>query len=118
MKAKVHPEYHNEVKVTCACGTAWTTGSTQDAINVEICSACHPFYTGKSRLLDTAGRVDRFRARTERAKVLGAEAKVRAKAREEKLAREREIAKKAKSAAQVLSTDELERRERERGLKS
>lgn len=118
MKAKVHPEYNQAVKVTCACGTNWTTGSTQDAINIEICSACHPFYTGKSRLLDTAGRVDRFRSRTERAKVLGAEAQVRTKAREERKARELELAKKAKSAAQVLSTDELERRESEKGLKS
>ena len=106
MKAKVHPQYNNDVKVTCACGTTWSTGSTLKEINVEICSACHPFYTGKSRLLDTAGRVDRFRTRSERGKVLGAEAKERARVREEKLARERELAKKAKSAAQVIARDD------------
>jgi large subunit ribosomal protein L31 len=112
MKVKVHPEYNQAVKVTCACGTTWTTGSTQDAINVEICSACHPFYTGKSRLVDTAGRVDRFRSRGARSKVLGEAAKVRAKTREEKLARERELAKKAKAASQVLSSEHLEERAR------
>ncbi|MFO0702758.1 MAG: 50S ribosomal protein L31 [Candidatus Andersenbacteria bacterium] len=106
MKAKVHPEYHDDVKVTCACGTTWATGSTLKAINVEICSACHPFYTGTSRLLDTAGRVDKFRTRTERSKVLSAAKAARDKAREEKLARERELAKRAKSASQVLSTDD------------
>lgn len=106
MKAKLHPEYHQAVKVTCACGSTWTTGSTQKDINVEICSVCHPFYTGTSRLLDTAGRVDKFRQRSERAKVLGEEKRVRLKVREEKLAREKELAKKAKHASQVLSTDD------------
>lgn len=61
MKAATHPVY-DEVKVHCACGNAFLTRSThKGAINVEICSACHPFYTGKQKVLDTAGRIERFR---------------------------------------------------------
>jgi large subunit ribosomal protein L31 len=61
MKAAVHPDYH-EVRVHCACGNTFTTRSTHRGdVHVEICSACHPFFTGKQKLLDTAGRVERFR---------------------------------------------------------
>jgi large subunit ribosomal protein L31 len=63
MKQGIHPEYH-EIKVHCACGETFTTRSTRkDDLNVEICSACHPFFTGKQKLVDTAGRVDRFNKR-------------------------------------------------------
>jgi len=61
MKKDVHPPYYPEAKVICACGNTFTTGSTQKEIHVEICSACHPFYTGTKHLVDTAGRVDRFK---------------------------------------------------------
>ena len=60
MKAKIHPSYF-QAKVVCACGNEFTVGSTKEEIKVEICSACHPFYTGKQKLVDTAGRVDRFK---------------------------------------------------------
>ncbi|MBP7462176.1 MAG: 50S ribosomal protein L31 [Candidatus Delongbacteria bacterium] len=60
MKTGIHPEY-KEVKVTCVCGNTFTTRSTAKEIKVEICSACHPFFTGKAKLVDTAGRVERFR---------------------------------------------------------
>jgi large subunit ribosomal protein L31 len=61
MKATIHPEY-NEITVTCSCGNSWTTRSTMDkALHVEVCSACHPFYTGKQKIVDTAGRVEKFR---------------------------------------------------------
>ena len=59
MKPGIHPHYE-EVKVHCACGNAWTTRSTNKELSVEICSNCHPFYTGKQKLVDTAGRVERF----------------------------------------------------------
>jgi len=60
MKSDIHPEYH-VVKVHCACGNEWETRSTKDGeIRLEICSACHPFFTGKQKLIDTAGRVERF----------------------------------------------------------
>lgn len=60
MKSKIHPEY-NELTVKCACGNTFETRSTNKAISVEICSQCHPFFTGKQKLIDTAGRVERFR---------------------------------------------------------
>ena len=63
MKAGIHPEY-NEITVTCACGDTFKTRSTRKGdLHVEICSACHPFFTGKQKLIDTAGRVDRFNRR-------------------------------------------------------
>ena len=64
MKTNLHPKY-NEITVTCSCGNSFKTKSTTDDINVEICSACHPFYTGKQKLVDTAGRVDKFRMKLE-----------------------------------------------------
>ena len=62
MKEKIHPKYV-ECVVTCGCGETFTTRSTKDKINVEICSKCHPFYTGKQKLVDTAGRVEKFQKR-------------------------------------------------------
>jgi large subunit ribosomal protein L31 len=60
MKEGIHPKYE-VVTVSCACGSTFQTRSTQSQLSVDICSACHPFYTGKQRLVDTAGRIDRFR---------------------------------------------------------
>jgi len=68
MKKDIHPKYFENAKVTCACGASFSVGSTQENIHVEICSQCHPFFTGKEKLLDTAGRVDKFKARMEAAK--------------------------------------------------
>ena len=62
MKKNIHPKYHQS-KVTCACGNAFSVGSTLPEIHVEICSVCHPFYTGKQKLLDTARRVEKFQSR-------------------------------------------------------
>ncbi len=59
MKEGIHPEYH-KTKITCACGNVIETGSTKKDIRVEVCSNCHPFFTGKQKLVDTGGRVDRF----------------------------------------------------------
>ena len=63
MKVKIHPTWYESAKVTCACGNVFTLGAAVPLFNVEVCSACHPFYTGQMKLLDTAGRVDAFRAR-------------------------------------------------------
>lgn len=63
MKTDIHPTYNDAITVTCACGNSFETGSTESAITVEVCSACHPFYTGKQKLVDVAGRVDKFRQR-------------------------------------------------------
>lgn len=62
MKEGIHPNY-KPAKITCACGAVWETGSTKEDIHVEVCSKCHPFYTGRQKLVDTGGRVDRFKKR-------------------------------------------------------
>ena len=67
MKTDIHPVYFPKAKVTCACGNSFTLGSTKETIEVEICSACHPFFTGTEKVLDTAGRVEKFKARKEKA---------------------------------------------------
>jgi large subunit ribosomal protein L31 len=68
MKAEIHPKYNTDTKVTCACGNAFDVGSTVEKIEVEVCSACHPFYTGTEKVIDTAGRVEKFKARMAKAK--------------------------------------------------
>lgn len=85
MKKDTHPTYYPEAKVVCACGNKFTTGATVKEINVELCSACHPFYTGKQKLVDTARRVEKFQAKV--------------KAKEEKADRKGKKAKRAKRAA-------------------
>jgi len=60
MKTEIHPQYNTKAKVTCACGNTFTVGSTLSEIQVEICSNCHPFYTGKQKLVDAARRVEKF----------------------------------------------------------
>ncbi|HWQ59717.1 MAG TPA: 50S ribosomal protein L31 [Candidatus Fimivivens sp.] len=68
MKQGIHPTYHEDAVITCACGEQFETGSTKQAIDIEICGKCHPFYTGKKKYVDTTGRVERFKQLTERAK--------------------------------------------------
>ncbi|PCI30346.1 50S ribosomal protein L31 [Candidatus Wolfebacteria bacterium] len=68
MKKEIHPTYFPQASVKCACGNTFKTGSTMENIEVEICSACHPFYTGTDKVLDTAGRVEKFKAREAKAK--------------------------------------------------
>ena len=60
MKTKIHPGYYPEAVVTCSCGATYTTGSTKAELRVEICNQCHPFFTGKQKFVDTAGRVEKF----------------------------------------------------------
>ncbi len=82
MKANVHPTYYKNAKVTCVCGNAFTTGSTQENIRVEICAACHPFFTGQQKFVDTQGQVEKFgkkqqiaqEKQAERAKIMEARA--------------------------------------------
>jgi large subunit ribosomal protein L31 len=76
MKADIHPDYVT-CEVHCACGSRFTTRATTPEIHVEICSACHPFYTGKQKLIDTGGRVDRFRRRQEKTDAMQKGAKKR-----------------------------------------
>ena len=60
MKDGIHPEWYPEATVSCACGNSWTTGATVESIKIDVCSACHPFFTGERRIVDTEGQVDRF----------------------------------------------------------
>lgn len=68
MKANIHPQWYPQAKVTCACGNTFTVGSTKEQIRVEICSSCHPFYTGTQKFVDTLGRVEKFQKRKAAAK--------------------------------------------------
>ncbi len=68
MKADIHPKYYPNATITCACGEVYTIGSTKEKLEVEICAACHPLYTGNEKVLDSAGRVEKFKARQSSAK--------------------------------------------------
>lgn len=68
MQKKIHPTYYVKAAVTCSCGATYTVGSTIESFKVEICRACHPFFSGNEKLIDTAGRVDKFKKRRESAK--------------------------------------------------
>ncbi len=83
MKPNIHPTYYTTARVTCACGTTWTTGSTKPELKVDVCSACHPYYTGEQRIVDTAGQVDRFMKRLERRQNETARRELEAQARKE-----------------------------------
>jgi len=63
VKDKIHPRYYNDAKVICACGNTFIIGSTQKILKVEVCSKCHPFFSGERRVIDTAGQVERFKRR-------------------------------------------------------
>jgi large subunit ribosomal protein L31 len=77
MKKDIHPTYHKKAKVACACGNTFTTGSTKEAISVELCGACHPFYTGKQKFVDTARRVEKFQEKAGKKAVASATRKGR-----------------------------------------
>ena len=68
MKKNTHPEYYKDAIIHCSCGKVFKIGSTKPEIHVEVCSACHPFYTGQDKIIDTAGRVEKFRKRLAKAK--------------------------------------------------
>jgi large subunit ribosomal protein L31 len=88
MKADIHPKWYPDAKVICACGNTFTLGATVDKIQVEVCSNCHPFYTGQMKYVDVAGRVDAFREKQAKAK-----ADVLTKTEKRRLKRERKIQK-------------------------
>jgi large subunit ribosomal protein L31 len=97
MKNDTHPKYYPEAKAICACGNTFTVGSTMKEINTEVCSACHPFYTGKQKVLDAAGRVDRFKKTVEKKVVASATRKGKAVKSKERTAKKAEKeAKKSK----------------------
>ena len=83
MKTEIHPKYYDKASVRCACGNKFAVGATVPEMNIEICSKCHPFYTGKKQLIDTAGRVEKFRTRALKTKPKAAK-KVRGKSQKSK----------------------------------
>lgn len=84
MKKKIHPKYHEEAMVECACGNKFKVGSTKEHIEVEICASCHPFYTGQEKIVDTMGRVEKFRKRKEKHEKIKAEKKKQKKKKDDK----------------------------------
>jgi large subunit ribosomal protein L31 len=70
MKKDIHPKYYEKAEATCACGAKFIVGSTAEKMKIEICSQCHPFYTGQKKIIDTAGRVQKFEARMKKTEVL------------------------------------------------
>ena len=86
MKTAIHPKWYEDAKVVCACGNTFTTGATVPEIHVEVCYNCHPFYTGTMKFVDTAGRVDAFKA-----KLAGASKKAVGKTEKRKLKREKKL---------------------------
>lgn len=90
MKAQIHPTWYEEAKVTCACGHTFTTGATVPEIHVDVCYNCHPFYTGTMKFVDTAGRVDSFRA-----KMAGAGKKIVSKTEKRRLKKEKKLQEEA-----------------------
>lgn len=99
MKAKIHPTWFNDAKITCACGNVFTTGATVPELRVDVCYNCHPFYTGTMKLLDTAGRVDAFKA-----KMAGAGKKIMSKTEKRKLKRDKKL---QEESARPTSLSEL-----------
>lgn len=99
MKKEIHPEYFPKAKITCACGAKYEIGSTREEISIELCSACHPFYTGKQKIIDTARRVEKFQERVAKkaAQATGKKAKKAKRAAQKKTQEDKKApAKKAK----------------------
>lgn len=90
MKAAIHPKYFEDAKVICACGNTFTVGSTMPETHVDVCYSCHPFYTGTMKFLDSAGRVDAFKA-----KMAGAGKKVMSKTEKREIKRLKKLAEEA-----------------------
>ena len=83
MKPNIHPTYYPAARIICSCGATWTTGSTVPEIRTDVCSTCHPFYTGEQRIVDTAGQVERFMKRLERRQSESARRELEMRARKE-----------------------------------
>jgi len=98
MKAGIHPKYYDNCKVTCACGNTFTIGSTLPEIKVEICSKCHPFFTGEMKYVDTLGRVERFKQK--QSKAIG---KTYLKKKERRLLKKLEVERKEAERPKTLT---------------
>jgi len=109
MKAAIHPKWFKDAKITCACGNAFTAGATTESIYVEVCSKCHPFYTGQMKFLDTAGRVEKFKTR-----MTSVSTKNISKSDKRKMKREKKIQaelNRPESLAQLRTSDKPDKSE-------
>lgn len=107
MKQDTHPTYYSDCKVTCACGNVFPTGSTKKEINVEVCAACHPFFTGEQKFVDTEGRVDKFMRKQEEAKAKRAKVKAIKEAKAERQGdNEQERPKSLKDLLEITQKDQ------------
>ncbi len=97
MQKKIHPKWHDDAKVVCSCGNEFTTGSTEAKIEVDICSECHPFFTGEMKFVDRQGRVDKFKK-----KVKLAQQQQKKEAAKQKQAKQEEKQEEQKSYQQIL----------------
>jgi large subunit ribosomal protein L31 len=106
MKKGIHPEYYPDAKVTCSCGNTFSVGSTQKTIRTDVCSVCHPFFTGEQRLVDTGGQVERFIRRLEKRQEIRGEEQSHLEAEEgEAEAKEIELKAAEKKAASKASRE-------------
>lgn len=85
MKANIHPQWYNDAKITCACGNTFTVGATKPELKVEICSKCHPFFTGEMKFVDTQGRVEKFQIKQKAAAAKAGELAEKKKKKEERV---------------------------------
>jgi len=106
MKKDIHPKYYDTAVVKCACGKTWMTGSTQPELRTELCSACHPFFTGEQRIVDTAGQVERYMRRMEQFEEKRKIVEARM-AKEETARKRREAALAAAAEAEAAAEDEV-----------
>lgn len=98
MKKNIHPTYYKDATITCSCGNVIHAGSTIKELKTELCSACHPFYTGKQKLVDTAGRVDKFMAKMKKAEEIKENKKVEKEQAKEKAKEKKTKAKSTKKS--------------------
>jgi large subunit ribosomal protein L31 len=119
MKKGIHPEYYPEATVVCACGNSWSTGSTQERIQTDVCSACHPFFTGEQRIVDTAGQVERFIRRLERKDAISAQDRAEAEARAAgEAARRKAVARGEDAETAAREADEATRQALQEAMSS
>jgi len=110
MKTAIHPKYFESAIIKCSCGNVMTVGSTREDLKTELCSKCHPFYTGQQKLVDTAGRVDKFQEMRKKSAKLKEEAKAHAENKKKKPVeyKEKEVPQEVLARAMKTSTDEKE----------
>jgi len=114
MKKNLHPNWNNEAVITCACGETFTTGSSDTALNVDICSKCHPFFTGEEKFVDTQGRVEKFMKKMAAAKKKQAEQAAKAEQAKATVETTEEPAGEEKSYQQVLADQKVSLKKEEK----